>query len=91
MVSKVRVKVTQEMINTGVQSNSSMCPVALAASSALGKYVSWGLRTGTALSSSISNNKLVLLSGSDAVEDFVRAFDSGKEVKPFEFDMEVSE
>ena len=76
---KLKIKVTQEDINNGEPCETMSCPVALALSRQLNLfnpvYVSYSYFS--------TDNKYVYLPRS--VKRFIHRFDSGEEVKPFNF------
>lgn len=89
MTKLVHVVVTQEMIDNGLPTISTKCPVAVAVSAALGKEVSWLFHVGVIMDTKQTVRSL----DPAATVDFVTGFDmiGARSVAPFEFDVEVSE
>lgn len=75
------IRVTQQNIDNGVRQQYDACPVALA------------LRDATAREWQVTKNYAQYALGSlilalpETARDFIRSFDAGREVRPFEFDL----
>ena len=81
--TRIKVDVTQEDIDHGVQSDCRKCPVARAISRALGFQVEAYSTIGIWLSDSDKVPTPAIASA------FIRQFDEFKPVSPFSFDLEV--
>lgn len=90
MTKLAHVVVTQEMIDNGLPTISTKCPVAMAVSAALGREVSWLFIAGLIVN---STKQTVRSLDPAATKKFVIEFDvsGAKNVVPFEFDVEVEE
>jgi hypothetical protein len=78
------VDVTQEDIDNGIPAHGTHCPVAIAIERATGgKYV--GVAAGITFPN--GNGKSVVMP--DFVHEWYLAFDYGKHVEPFSFDLKV--
>lgn len=80
----MKIKVTQEDINEGEKRNCSNCPVSLAIQRAIGNklvtvgsYGSWRI------------NGLKQSNLGEKVSKWIRGFDKGGDVVPFEFEIEL--
>ena len=83
--SSIRVRVTQEHINGGTRNDCGCCPVALALIDMLYECVRVDathieIRIGTSVRGFLTPLEVAI---------FVRKYDGGEEVEPFEFELEL--
>jgi hypothetical protein len=80
----MRIEVTQEDIDNGLKGKCDSCAVALAAKRAFGNRII--LVDGEQMDV-IDNGKWDVLDLPDSAVAFIEAFDTGKPVKPFSFEL----
>ena len=80
---KIRIDVTEDDIKNGRRGHGEKCPVALACQRVNVKNFS-SVEFGA-----VSFNDGKMISHSCEVQEFVQRFDSGKEVQPFSFELEL--
>lgn len=94
-MASIRIKVTQDHIDRGQRGNSCDCPIALALEGAQKDLSSFGHLTKASVGMSSvrlffpqsTSDFLIPLEASR----FVRRFDRGESVEPFEFELETTE
>lgn len=86
---KTKVEVTAELIETGIPQNASSCPIAKALKPHLKPYqhavVKLTYFNIEYLGDAVETYKLL----PKAARDFIRTFDSGAPVEPFDFEIEL--
>ncbi len=80
----MKIKLTQSHIDAGVKGDCGSCPVALAVMEATGAK-----EAGVAGGSMWIEGYRLITSTPAAIRDFIDAFDAGRPVEPFEFDIEL--
>lgn len=78
----MRIEVTQADIEFGEVGHAEACPVALALERTTGRRWVVG-------DDELEDRKFGIIDSPSAVAAFVRAFDAGRPVAPFTFDLEV--
>ncbi len=82
----IKLSVTQQDIDEGEKASCTKCPVALALQRALGRQDDAAMVGMGMVNLFIDGNSHKV---PDAVRDFVRSFDSGDKVEPFELTFSV--
>jgi hypothetical protein len=87
MENTLTISVTAENISAGLARSSCLCPIALAAMRATGKYVTVGSGRMSVWAESVDrpHRDCVRYNFPPEAAAFIRSFDAGRPVEPFEF------